>query len=485
MKITRHTAPDMRQAMRLIREQLGPDAVILSSKRTAHGVEITAAMDFDADAVAAAAEPVPPPAPPAPQQYFHDVAPRLSFTDAAPTMFAPERRPTRPVAIPAPLPKPAAAPAAQAAQTRAAAARHVPAAVHTPVAAAARKAPVALAAPAPAPAPTPAPAPAPAPAAIPVLAAAPAAESSAMETELKSLRRMLETQLATLAWKDLEQRAPVHTEMLRELTQMGLDPEFATKVAEQIPPYTDLLQARRLSIAGLAQRILVTGDNWLDNGGRIALVGPTGVGKSTTLAKLAVRWALRHGNRDLVLVGADTARLGAQEQIRSLGQLLGVPVHTPESTAELPALLSRLERFRCVLIDTAGQSQRDTQLTERLHTIATCHPNLMTTLVLSASTQAGAVAETVRRFAPARPSSVVLTKLDEAVSLGGLLSVLMRAQLPVAYVSEGQRVPEDLRPARSLELVSSAVTLAQMAGATADEDLLKRRFGDIAHAFAS
>jgi len=448
MKITRHTAPDMRQAMRQVREQLGPDAVILSTKRTARGVEITAAMDFDAEAVAMAAQSAP-----------------LSSAPAAP-IAAP---------VPAPPTQAACAPDSWASALTGMTATAPTWAPPAPAAAV-------LAVPAPVPPPAAASVPAP----IPVLTTAPeAAGSAVMENELKSLRRMLETQLATLAWKDLVQRAPVHTEMLRELTQMGLDPEFATAVAGQIPPHTELLQARRLSIAGLAQRIPVTGDSWLDNGGRIALVGPTGVGKSTTVAKLAVRWVLRHGNRDLALVGADTARLGAQEQIRSLGQLLGVPVYTPDSAEDLPALLARLERFRCVLVDTAGQSQRDVHLAERLKLIAGSHPALATTLVLSASTQAGAVAEAVRRFAPARPASVVLTKLDEAVSLGGLLSVLMRSNLPIAYVSEGQRVPEDLRPARSLELVSSAVTLAQMAGATADEDLLKRRFGDIAHAFAS
>ena len=434
MKITRHTAPDMRQAMRQVRELLGPDAVILSTKRTAQGVEITAAMDFDANAVALAAESAPVWTPPAPPAASAPMPPRISAQPPAATL------------------KPAPATAS---------------AVH--------------------PAPAPSFTPLPAAAAIPVLAAAPEAPAmnAGMENELKSLRRMLETQLATLAWKDLEKRAPVHTEMLRELTQMGLDPEVASTVVGRIPVQTDLAKARRLSIAGLARLIAVTGDDWLDHGARIAFVGPTGVGKTTTLAKLAVRWALRHGNRDLALVGADTARLGAQEQIRSLGQLLGVPVYTPDSVAELPALLERLQRFRCVLVDTAGQSQREAQLAHRLQAIADSHPGLATTLVLSASTQCGAVAETVRRFAPARPQSVVITKLDEAVSLGGLLSVLAHGKLPVAYTSEGQRVPEDLRPARAFELVSGAASLARMAGATADEDLLKRRFGDIAHAIAS
>ncbi|MGH8261710.1 MAG: flagellar biosynthesis protein FlhF, partial [Steroidobacteraceae bacterium] len=124
------------------------------------------------------------------------------------------------------------------------------------------------------------------------------------------------------------------------------------------------------------------------------------------------------------------------------------------------------------------------QLAGRLAALAATGRGLETALVLAASTQAGAVAEVVARFAPANPASCVLTKTDEAASLGGALSVLMRSRLPISYVSEGQRVPEDLRPARALELVSSAVQLAEASGAVADEDLLKRRFGELAHAFA-
>jgi len=137
-----------------------------------------------------------------------------------------------------------------------------------------------------------------------------------------------------------------------------------------------------------------------------------------------------------------------------------------------------------VLIDTPGSSQRDALLTERLNSLAAAGPELQSALVLATSTQAGAVAEAVQRFAPAKPTCCVLTKVDEAASLGGMLSILVRAGLPISYVSEGQRVPEDLRPARALELVSSAVQLARASGAVADEDLLKRRFGEVAHALA-
>jgi flagellar biosynthesis protein FlhF len=404
MKITKHVGSDMRAAMRSVREQLGPDAVIMSTRRTSGGgIEITAAVDFDApnaqEAVAAPIAPevvTAPPAPvaPSPQQEFAG----LLVTQSQ--------------------------------------------------------------------------------------AAVQAAEDSAMGSELKSLRRILETQLAQLAWNDLSRRAPIQTELLRELTEVGLSHDFAAQVVAQLPPRSDLTQARRLAIATLSQHLLVTGDRWLDQGGRVALVGPTGVGKTTSLAKLAVRWALRHGARDLALVSADAVRFGAHDQIRAIGQLIGAPVFTVDQVGQVPELLSRLGAYRFVLIDTPGSSQRDAQLAGRLAELGAVSEQLETALVLAASTQAGAIDETVTRFANAKPSSCLLTKMDEAASLGGVLSVLTRAQLPISYVCEGQRVPEDMRPARALELVSSAVRLAHSSGAAADEDLLRRRFGEVAHALA-
>jgi flagellar biosynthesis protein FlhF len=306
------------------------------------------------------------------------------------------------------------------------------------------------------------------------------ATADAMSDELKTLRRMLENQLAHLAWNDLTRRAPVHTEILRELTEIGISHDLAEHLVRQLPEDQDLTFARRFTIAGLSQYLKVTGDRWLDDGGRVAFVGATGVGKTTTLAKIAVRWVLRHGARDIALVAADPVRIGAHDQLRSLAQLLGVPVYTPERFDHLPALLSRLSE-KLILIDTPGSSARDTQLPGRLTVLANSASKLETALVVAASTQAGAIEETVRRFAPANPACCVLTKLDEAASLGGALSALIRARMPVSYMSEGQRVPEDLRPARALELVSAAVRLAKARGAAADEDLLRRRFGKTAH----
>lgn len=379
MKIVRHLAPDMRQALRAVREQLGEEAVILSSRRSPQGVEVTAAVDFDTAGIEAAA--AAPPAPMAP---------------AVDALEPPDRED--------------------------------------------------------------------------------------MGSELKTLRRMLETQLAQLAWNERSRRQPVHVELLRELTEMGLGRELAEQLVGQLPADIDLAHGRRLVIGALAQQLRVTGDRWLDSGGRIAFVGATGVGKTTLLAKLAVRWILRHGPRELALVACDTVRIGAQDQLRALGQLLGVAVHVPERFEALPELLTRLGRPRLVLIDTPGTSVRDAQLTARLSVLAECGSDLETALVLAASTQAGAIEETIRRFSPLKPASCLLSKLDEAASLGGALSALIHARLPVSYVSEGQRVPEDLAPARALELITQAVRLARLSGAAADEDLLRRRFGKVTHA---
>ncbi|HXA93394.1 MAG TPA: flagellar biosynthesis protein FlhF [Steroidobacteraceae bacterium] len=420
MKITRHTAPDMRQALRAVRDQLGPDAVILTSRRTPTGVEVTAAMDFDAEASIAAATPV--------------ATPTERATSASHALSAP-------AAGPAPL----GAFASTAVAGGGLASTPEPASVRVE---------------------------------------ARASASDPMSEELKTLRRMLESQLAQLAWNDLARRAPVHTEILRELTEIGVAQGVAAEVVAHLPADVELTHARRLAIAMLAQRLLVTGDRWLEDGGTVALVGPTGVGKTTTLAKLAVRWVLRHGARDLALVAADVVRIAAQDQVQTLGQLLGAQVYTVDEFAELPELLARLGRYRFVLIDTPGSSQRDVQLAGRLALLNGADREIETALVLAASTQAGALAEAVRRFAPARPASCVLTKVDEATSLGGVLSTLIDARLPISYMSEGQRVPEDLRPARALELVTSAVQLAKSNGAAADEDLLKRRFGEVAHALA-
>lgn len=472
MKIKHYRAEDMRTALRQVRDAQGPDAVILSSRRVPGGVEVVAAVDYDGD----------------------DATEQLAVDNGLVDTYGADRR--------------QAQPSAQSNVSKAAPAR---ATQHDPALFAAAKSQAQQQARR--------------VAAEPVneymseraeltrqFAAQPTqtraseraryaveAESardmdldrldlvdanSDVNEELRTLRRMLETQLATLAWNDLSRRSPIQTELLKQLTQLGLAQELATEVVTQMPTRLELAEAQRLSLALLARKIEVTGERWMDGGGVVALVGATGVGKTTLIAKLAARWVMRHGTRDIALISTDSVRIGAQEQIQTLGRLLGVPAYAIDGAAELADVLDHLSDKRMVLIDTAGLSPRDPRLEQELKLLAAASKRMETTLVLSASAQAGALEEAVQRFAPAKPTTCMLTKLDEATSLGGAISTLIRARLPVTYVSEGQRVPEDLAPARAHQLIARAVDLSRKSGASADEDLLRRRFGTVAHAIA-
>jgi flagellar biosynthesis protein FlhF len=411
MRIIVQVAPNTRLALRGIRERLGENAVILSSRRVPEGVEVTAGADVSEPAIAEAVPAAPL------------LAPAVSAAAAPAAIAEPVTLGAPPLAAVAPVP-PITGPLPP------------------------RSAPV---------------------------------SGDAVGQELKSLRCMLETQLAQLAWSDLTRRLPVHAELLRELTEIGLARDLAERIAEQLPEGADLAHARRFAFTALAQYLPVTGERWAEAGGCLAFVGATGVGKTTSLAKIAVRWALRQGARDLALVAADSTRIGAQDEVRALGQLLGAAVYVPERFQDLPALLTQLSNFRLVLIDTPGASLKDPKFSARLAVLSSCASQLESVLVLSANTQAAALDEVLRRFEPAHPACALLTKLDEAASLGGSISALIRAQLPLCYVSDGQRVPEDLRPARTLDLVSRAVALAKENAASADEDLLRHRFGKVSH----
>ena len=427
MKMKHYRAPDMRQALRQVREAQGPDAVILSSKRIAGGVEVVAAVDYDS--VEAADE----------SYGAEGYGLQAGYGQTSQSTYVQDAQPELP-AFHARKPRAAGAAAES---------------FHENVR----------------------------PSLVPVPDVA-SSTPTAMSEELRTLRQMLETQLATLAWNDLSRRAPLQTELLKQLTVLGIAHDLAGELVAQLPSKLELAEAQRLALALMSRRIAVMEERWIEQGGLIAMVGPTGVGKTTLIAKLAARWVMRHGPRSIALISADAVRIGAQEQIHTLGRLLGAPAYAVDGVHELPDLLDHLSDRRLVLVDTAGLSQRDARLTGELETLAAASPQLEISLVLSAAAQAGAIEEAVERFAAAKASSCVLTKLDEATSLGGAISMLLRSAMPLAYVCDGQRVPEDLSPARAHQLIARAVELSRRAGATADEDLLQRRFGAVAHALA-
>jgi flagellar biosynthesis protein FlhF len=304
-----------------------------------------------------------------------------------------------------------------------------------------------------------------------------ATADASLADEVKSMRRMLEAQLATLTWNDLSRRSPMQAAMLKELARLGLSSELAGSLARKIPEHLNFSAARRFALATIARTIQTTGDRWLEEGGRVAFAGPAGAGKTTLIAKLAARWVLRHGPRRIALVSADAVRIGAHEQMHMLGRLLGVTAHTVYDIGELPELLQALAGQKLVLIDTAGASPRDPELARRLRLLT----QIESAVVLPASTQSGTIDEVISRFAVAKPTAVCITKIDEAVSLGGILSALVRTKLPAAYVSDGQRVPEDLAPARSHTLVARAVDIAHRHNVTPDDETMQRRISGVEH----
>lgn len=429
MKIQRYIARDMRNALAQVREALGPDAVILSSGRIGEDVEVVAAVDFE---VARAVESAP--------QAVRAPAPRVE------TALRPET-----------VPRATATPAALAVDLRAAeAARNRRASSQLSE----QIAPVAPAA------------------QIPHTAGA---SPEALADEMKNMRRMLESQLATLAWNDLSRRSPMQAAMLKELAQIGITQDLSNSLVRKIPAELSFAAARRFALATIARTLQCTGDRWLEQGGIVAFAGPAGAGKTTLLAKLAARWVLRHGPRKVAMISADSVRIGAHEQMHTLGRLLGVTTHNAYDVAELPELLYETRGCKFVMIDTAGASPRDPELARQLRLLQNMQASVETALVLPASTQAGAIDEVVQRFALAKPTACVITKVDEAVSLGGIISALVRHKLAAAYISDGQRVPEDLQVARAHGLVSRAVEIASHNGSTADDEVMQRRISGAAN----
>jgi flagellar biosynthesis protein FlhF len=452
MKIQRYLAKDMRSALAQVREALGADAVILSSGRVGDEVEVVAAVDFEAVQQAAAAAVDARPRTVTPLHATRAAAPRQDEVRADERFAA--RAPHR-----------ASEPHAAGTSRLDVRVDDDPAATAPPRPQLRRASSQISEEIAPA-------------YAVPPQPSGSEAQA-ALASEMKDMRRMLEAQLATLTWNDFQRRSPVQAAMLKELAQLGLTQDLSNSLVRKIPGELNFSAARRFALATIARTLQVTGDRWLEKGGIVAFAGPAGAGKTTLLAKLAARWVLRHGPRRIAMISADSVRIGAHEQFHTLGRLLGVTAHNVYDIAELPELLYELRNCQFVMIDTAGTSPRDPELARQLRLLSQMQASIETSLVLPASTQAGAIDEVIQRFALARPASCCITKIDEAVSLGGLLSALIRHKLAAAYFSDGQRVPEDLAPARSHQLVSRAVEIASHNGSTADDEVMQRRMSGV------
>jgi len=205
--------------------------------------------------------------------------------------------------------------------------------------------------------------------------------------------------------------------------------------------------------SSIESRLQTTGDLWTEKGGVIAIVGPSGSGKTTALAALASRWVMHHGTQGAVLISAGESRFGVHENLSRVGRLVGLPVHTLASLAEVPTLLSRLVDRRLVLIDTAGCGPRSERFDTHIKSLQEAMPNAQFALVLSASSQPAIVRDAVSGYRSLEKLACVLSHIDEGAAIGGMLSVLIENQIPVAYTMSGSRLLDDLRPARPDSLI--------------------------------
>jgi flagellar biosynthesis protein FlhF len=305
-------------------------------------------------------------------------------------------------------------------------------------------------------------------------------DTARMRAELGCLREMLEMQLSSLAWNDMERRHPLRARVLREFTRLGIDADVARQLADDLPEQISAEQARYLPLGMLSRSVAISGRGDSD-GGMTALVGPTGVGKTTTIAKLAARAVVRHGAANVALVSTDHYRIGAAAQLEHYGRLMGVRVYPADDAASLRQVLEMLKGKHTVLIDTAGVSGTDPRLEQQMDVLnEVAHSDgieLRVSLVLAANAQSQSLEESVRAYVPLEPASVVLTKLDEAPNLGGALSVLIRHRLPLDYTTDGQRVPEDLAVADARVLVLRAAHALKSAAPAMDDGMLAERFG--------
>lgn len=297
------------------------------------------------------------------------------------------------------------------------------------------------------------------PAPAPQLAPAPAltvvaqddAEIRQLRQEVAGMRQVIEREMNRFTDERLR-GCQVRATALDLMDEYGFDAGLARDVAMQIPLETEAHRGRGLMLGLISRKLPIAPVDPLEEGGVIALVGPTGAGKTTTIAKLASRFAEKHAPRDVALVTTDTMRIGAREQLYGYGRQLGIAVHEANSGTDLDQLLERLKDYKLVLIDTAGLGPRDRALAAQLQWLRAAR-QVRTLLVLPANTSFGDMDEVVRRFGAANLQGLVLSKLDETGRFGNALSVAVDHSLPITWVTDGQDVPEDLHRASAANLV--------------------------------
>jgi flagellar biosynthesis protein FlhF len=440
MQVKRFFAADMRQAMKLVRDELGAEAAIIGNRRIAGGVELTAALDYKLSALA----------PRVPNIELEDelrktqsliVTAQAELTNRSELDTVANRQLFAGLAMDD--------------------SKQIEPTLEEPF--------------------------------RPSIHAAVAAERAerktepgvgdrayeAMRSELNGLRELLEVQLGSLAWNQLRDGRPQQANLWRRLQRVGLSGPLSRDLLAMVPDSNDQAHTWRMLLAHLARMIATPDVEPLEEGGVIAMVGPAGMGKTTTLAKLAARYVLKYGAQNIALVSMDSFRIGAQEQLKTLGRILNVPVTHVDPGQSLAQALEPLLRKRVVLIDTAGLQASDPALRLQLETLAGRGIKARNYLVLATTSQKQVLSAAYHSYKRCGLAGCILTKLDETASLGEVLSLAVTHELPVAYLTDGPRIPDDLHLPRRHQLVSRAVSVQMQEEPS--EEAMADMFADLYH----
>ncbi|MDT0602833.1 flagellar biosynthesis protein FlhF [Thalassotalea castellviae] len=286
-------------------------------------------------------------------------------------------------------------------------------------------------------------------------------EVEKMRKEMASIRELLEHQVSGLMWQDMAKKDPCKALMVNRLLNIGINDQVADQISSAIPVHNNEEQAWETAKELLAQQLNTTNNDIIHRGGVVSLVGPTGVGKTTTIAKLAARFAQIHGADKVAMISTDSYRIAGFEQLSTYGRIIGCQVKLAKDAKALDTLLEQYADKKLVLIDTAGMGQRDMRLSEHLTALmANSRVRIRNYLVLAANTQQRVMQENVERFKKVPLAGAIYTKLDESLSIGEIIATSIQNGLAIGYLTDGQRVPEDIKVANAEKLVTLADRLA-------------------------
>lgn len=279
----------------------------------------------------------------------------------------------------------------------------------------------------------------------PVAVAASSSAEASILGEIKFMHSKLQKQIETLSWNNVQQRDPQRAGLLCRMINAGFSTLLARQLLDKMPSGNEKGEFWIKQVLKRNVRVAGAADDIVAKGGVYALIGPTGVGKTTTTAKLAARAVVRYGADKVALLTTDSYRIGAYEQLKIYGKILGVTVHAVKGTDDLRLTLAALRHKHLVLIDTVGMGQRDERVTEQGEMFDAA--GVQRLLVLNATSGGDTLEDVVRMYHSNKVIGCIATKLDEAVNLGALLDVVVRHRLVMYFMANGQRVPEDLHPA--------------------------------------